>query len=88
MHQMIQRCEQIIWLTVRFSVVVNQSVVVAIDPEYEIFNRIKQVDQAIVNALGYFKNSKTGSLTTENDDVTFWCSNRWVHLFINQKWMW
>lgn len=60
---------------VHFYIVVNQSVVVAIDPEYEILNRIKQVDQAIVNAIGYIKNSKTHSLTTE-DDITFWCSHR------------
>lgn len=61
-----------------FSIVVNLSVVVAIDPEYEILNRIKQVDQAIVNALGYFKKSETNSSTTEKDenDVTFWCSHR------------
>lgn len=59
----------------RFSIVVNLSVVVAIDPEYEILNRIKQVDQAIVNALGYLKNSETVSVHTESD-VTFWCSHR------------
>lgn len=61
----------------RFSIVVNLSVqvVVAIDPEYEILNRIKQVDQAIVNVLGYLKNSETVSAHTEND-VTFWCSHR------------
>lgn len=64
-----------------FSIVVNLSVVVAIDPEYEILNRIRQVDQAIVNALGYFKNSENNSITTENNDVSFWCSHRWVYVW-------
>lgn len=59
-----------------FSIVVQLSVVVAIDPEYELFNRIRQVDQAIVNVLGYFKNSETNNTINEYEDVTFWCAHR------------